>query len=181
MVLVSAFIGAALPLVGLAVKKAIGRSLEKRGLQLHINPIRTLVVCTLLGGSAGAGVLFFSMGQTLSAPINQVPLDVGTAVPTLTFAATMTSTPLLSPTPTPAPTADSTDTAVPTETPAPTATRVPTGTAVKTAVTRFYIVQAGDTLTSIARNNGTTIETIAKLNGLDSRNPIVTGQRLILP
>jgi murein DD-endopeptidase MepM/ murein hydrolase activator NlpD len=44
-----------------------------------------------------------------------------------------------------------------------------------------YIVVAGDTLTRIARHNGTTVAALAALNGLVSPYVIKVGQRLTLP
>jgi LysM repeat protein len=45
----------------------------------------------------------------------------------------------------------------------------------------FHVVRAGDTLTSIAASDGTTIAAIASLNHLDAAKPIIIGQRLRLP
>jgi LysM repeat protein len=44
-----------------------------------------------------------------------------------------------------------------------------------------YIVQAGDTLWSIARRFGTTVQAIAWTNGIINPNYIYVGQRLIIP
>ena len=44
-----------------------------------------------------------------------------------------------------------------------------------------YVVAPGDTLASIARRHGTTIEALASLNNLENRNSLSVGQRLILP
>lgn len=45
---------------------------------------------------------------------------------------------------------------------------------------RTYVVQPGDTLYSIARRNGTTVEAIRQANGLSS-NLIYVGQTLVIP
>jgi LysM repeat protein len=44
-----------------------------------------------------------------------------------------------------------------------------------------YVVQSGDTLDTIARQYGTTVEAIAARNGIRDRNYILVGQRLIIP
>jgi len=44
-----------------------------------------------------------------------------------------------------------------------------------------YRVKKGDTLEKIARNHGTTIGTLVRLNGLKSRNRIYVGQKLKMP
>ena len=44
-----------------------------------------------------------------------------------------------------------------------------------------YTVAPGDTLASIARRHGTTIEALASINKLENRNSLSVGQRLILP
>jgi N-acetylmuramoyl-L-alanine amidase len=44
-----------------------------------------------------------------------------------------------------------------------------------------YIVQRGDTLTAIARNNNTTVQSLVNLNNISNPNIILVGQRLTLP
>ncbi len=44
-----------------------------------------------------------------------------------------------------------------------------------------YAVAPGDTLASIARRHGTTIEALASINNLENRNSLRVGQRLIIP
>lgn len=44
-----------------------------------------------------------------------------------------------------------------------------------------YTVAPGDTLASIARRHGTTIEALASINRLENRNALSVGQKLILP
>jgi LysM repeat protein len=53
------------------------------------------------------------------------------------------------------------------------------GGAVSTGGT--YTVRAGDTLSSIAARNGTTVNAIIKANGLANANYIYAGQRLVMP
>ena len=76
-------------------------------------------------------------------------------------------------TPTPPPTGTPpSPTPSPTSQP-PTATPPPVGT--------IYIVQAGDTLSSIARRFGVTVNAIAQANGITNPNLIYVGQRLVIP
>lgn len=52
------------------------------------------------------------------------------------------------------------------------------------AATRTYIVQSGDTLTTIARefyNDSTQWEVIAEANGLTRDTPLTVGQELVIP
>lgn len=66
--------------------------------------------------------------------------------------------------------------------PSPTPTSTSTPTAAATSSTYIiYIVQIGDTLDEIARDHGTTIHTIADLNGLTNPSRIVPGQELQIP
>jgi LysM repeat protein len=44
-----------------------------------------------------------------------------------------------------------------------------------------YVVQPGDTLSSIARRTNSTVAAIAQLNGIVNPNRIFTGQRLVVP
>ena len=48
-------------------------------------------------------------------------------------------------------------------------------------VTTVYTVRRGDTLSTIARRFGTTVNAIARLNGIKDVNKITTGQRLLIP
>jgi len=58
--------------------------------------------------------------------------------------------------------------------------RVP-GSGTPSGGTRTYVVQPGDTLSSIARKFGTTTATLQRLNNLSNPNRIYVGQRLIIP
>jgi LysM repeat protein len=47
---------------------------------------------------------------------------------------------------------------------------------------RVHTVERGDTLFSIARRNGTTVEALVDANGLGSRDAVLSvGRRLVLP
>ena len=92
----------------------------------------------------------------------------------------------VSPTDTPAPTA----TDAPTETPAPSETPVATEAATEpptveatpqATATSTYVVQRGDTLASIARRFGTTVNELIRANDLSNANVIFAGQTLIIP
>ena len=72
--------------------------------------------------------------------------------------------------------------------PSPTSARSPTPPASPTASTsatpggpRVHVVQAGETLSAIAARFGTTVDTLVRLNNLDSASLIRTGQTIILP
>lgn len=44
-----------------------------------------------------------------------------------------------------------------------------------------YVIQAGDTLSSIAAKTGTTVEDLVKVNNIEDKNKIFTGNDLIIP
>jgi len=51
----------------------------------------------------------------------------------------------------------------------------------KEETNNIYVVKAGDTLTKIANEYGTTIKAIADANNIENVNLIITGQKLIIP
>lgn len=66
--------------------------------------------------------------------------------------------------------------------PTPTPVLVPTGTpAPPPTGSQIYIVQPGDTLSSIARRFNTTVSAIAQASGISNINYIFVGQRLTIP
>lgn len=83
---------------------------------------------------------------------------------------TATHTPTFTPTPTPTPATGWTPTPTPTFTPTP-----PPGQTV------IHVVRMGDTMYSIARMYGTTVEAIAHLNNISNPSYIQVGQQLIIP
>ena len=126
-----------------------------------------------------------------------VPTAVPTAAPAMPTA-TLPPSPAPSPTrtPTPRPTASPTTApglpvtpvqAPPTQTPGSAVTPVrvpptPVPTAAPTATPlRVHIVRYGETLAIIARQYGTTVTAIARLNNLANINRIYPGQRLLIP
>ena len=87
--------------------------------------------------------------------------------------------PLITPTvppPTDIPPTGVPPTDIPAATSAPAATTAPS-----TGSTVTYVVQRGDTLYSLARRYGTTVEAIATANGIANPNQIRVGQTLTIP
>lgn len=69
----------------------------------------------------------------------------------------------------------------PTETPTPTSTSVSTASPFPSGGQKTYIVEAGDTLASIAEQFDTTVEALVFANGLTSPYVIYVGQELMIP
>ncbi len=74
----------------------------------------------------------------------------------------------------------------PSPTAVPTPTFIPTPNPTRTAVIdpteqQVYIVQSGDTLSTIAQRYGITVESIAEVNNLPNQNILSVGQVLIIP
>lgn len=127
-----------------------------------------------------------------------IPYVAKTSTPTATLAAlTPTPSPTLqtspdligaSPSPSstlvpsPAATATKASTATPMP-PSPTPQRTPAASPspAPQATPIFHVVVAGDTMFSIARRYGVSLEALGKANGIDDPNRIVIGQRLIIP
>ncbi|HML98407.1 MAG TPA: LysM domain-containing protein [Tepidiformaceae bacterium] len=104
-------------------------------------------------------------------------------VPTNTAAVSATATPTPPVTRTPA--ATTTSAATPAASPSPPTPPSPAGSptaaATPPAGPRTYVVRAGDTLSSIAAENGTTVDAIVALNpGLDP-NTLPVGEEIQLP
>ncbi len=137
-----------------------------------------LFTITFRGKAQGTGLVQFtdlklarSDGIEITATRQNAQIQVGgssnpTATPTTTLTPTPTST-ATTPTPTP------TGTLVPTST--PTATPLPTGQTV------IHVVKMGETLYSIARQYGVSVETLAHLNKITNPSRIYVGQQLIIP
>ena len=95
--------------------------------------------------------------------------------------------PAASPTPSPTPSATATPSPTPSLAPsaiesvAATGTAAPTATPTPAPTRRTYVVQLGDTLTTIAAKFGTTAAAIAAANGITLDTIINVGQVLIIP
>lgn len=119
----------------------------------------------LLLGAAAAGASTNGFGLLATSSI---------ATPSATPSAPPTASPVPTATASPVPTA----TVGPTPTPAP-----PTGSPTRTArpSPRTYVVQAGDTLSSIAVRFGVTVQQLSAANNLDPKQVINIGQVLVIP
>jgi LysM repeat protein len=95
--------------------------------------------------------------------VSRPPTRTSTPIPTVTRTPRPTSTPTLTPTPTVTPTPTQTPTITPTATPI------------------MYIVQAGDTLFSIAEYYGVSIAALSQANGLTSESYLYPNDELIIP
>lgn len=143
----------------------------------------TLLTITFRGKAQGTSSVRFTElklarvdGSEIAATRYDATITVGTGMPT-------TPTPT-SPSTTPTPTSTSpsmTPTATPTATPTPTQTPVtPTPTHVP-GQQIIYVVRTGDTLYSIARQFGVTVQALMQINGIYNPHYIQVGQRLIIP
>ena len=104
----------------------------------------------------------------------QAPTPTQTATRTVALAAQAH-------TPTTIPTATQTSTATPTQTATATATRTATPTQAPTATPIVHIVQPGDTLYSIARAYGVTVEELAQANNLSAEGYVHPNDQLVIP
>jgi LysM repeat protein len=120
---------------------------------------------------AGGAAVASTLGDATEPDAETVGLT--SATPSPTAAPTTRPTPSPTEAPTPEPTAPPTPTLPPT-TPAPTPPPTP-------APVRTYVVQEGDTLSTIAAAFGTTVAAIQEANGISDPNQIVIGQTLVIP
>lgn len=102
-------------------------------------------------------------------------LGVSCIPPTVTPSPPPTITPTPTPTPTP------TVTPTPTPTPTPTVTPTPIPTAPPCASEIFWLVEEGDNIYQIARESGTTVSTLLRLNPHLNPNNLRPGDRICLP
>ncbi|MGQ9553139.1 MAG: LysM peptidoglycan-binding domain-containing protein [Anaerolineae bacterium] len=116
----------------------------------------------------------------------RIPSPTQPMLPIIVATKEPTATPVPTETPFPTATMTATATAMPTSTPtatatvAPTATPLPTTTPTPAPVT--YIVQAGDTLSQIAKNYGIALETLIAANAsIENPSRISVGQIIIIP
>jgi LysM repeat protein len=141
----------------------------------------TLLTVTFKGKANGLTNIVFadlklakSDGTAISATVQngQIQVGSGAQTPTPTSSATSTPTSTATPTPTSTSTTPTPTSAAPTAT--PTCTPSPGGTVI-------YVVRTGDTMYSIARRYGTTVQAIAQLNNIANPRYIRVGQQLIIP
>jgi LysM repeat protein len=139
-----------------------------------------LLTVTFEGKADGQSTIGFadlklakSDGTEIVATTQTAQITVGTPTqPTATPTSTLTPTPTGTP-----PTATPTATGTP-----PTATPTPTPTAtLQPGQTVVYVVRRGDTLYSIARRFGTTVQAIAQINNISNPSRIFAGQKLLIP
>jgi len=130
-----------------------------------------LILIVVLSGLVGC-----HPGKVPSSPLTPVSDSVETEIPP-TPTATLKPTVTLAPTMTPSiPALKPTVTLVPTSTLLPTLTPTP----IPTPKVITYTVQAGDTLSGIAKVYGVTVEAIVAANDLES-DTIYIGQELVIP
>lgn len=139
-----------------------------------------LLTITFKGKAVGTSAIQFAdiklaqaNGMAIDVTRQEAQIAVGGGTPP-------TETPTFTPTPTPTgPTSTPTATS-PVGTPTPTTTPTPTGT-LQPGQTIIHVVRTGDTLYSIARRYGVTVQAIAHLNGIVNTSYIRVGQELIIP
>jgi LysM repeat protein len=115
------------------------------------------------GGEAVLPLPTITPSPRATTPAPASPTATPQATPTQTATATPTATVTASPTPQ----------ATPSPTPPPTPQPPPFNE---------YLVQPGDTLSSIAQRFGTTVDELVRINGLSSQDVIIdVGQKLLVP
>jgi len=138
----------------------------------------TLARIVFQGVSGGSASVIFTSVSLLNNLTQPIPASTQNATITVTGGPTNTPAPTATPTRTPGPTATPgpSPTPRPTATPGPTATPTPPG-----PCAAYYTVRWGDTLYSIARRFGTTVQAIAAANGIANPSLIRVGQVLCIP
>jgi len=137
-----------------------------------------LIVAIAVFGMAAAGLLVGTGLATRwsdgSSPTAQPAAAADRGSPTAGLASTAPATPLPTPSPTPTPTQTGTSaspSAPPTRSAPPSAASTP----------RVYVVRRGDTLLSIARQQGISVAALKAANVIDDPNLILVGQKLVIP
>lgn len=124
-----------------------------------------------VGGVGAAVVVLFLLGKALGI-LGTLPGPTPSPTPLASTVASETAVPTPS-------SSQLSPSAVPTASPTPVPTPAPTATPAPTQ--HIYIVQSGDTLTTIAAKFGTTAQAIAAANGIKVSDTLNIGQRLIIP
>ncbi len=145
-----------------------------------------------------------ALTPTSEPTVTPTPDPTPTSTPAPTSTPTLTPEPMPTPTPTPQPTSTPTPTPEPTPTPIPRTWTCPSGTVYDDSTrscirvsaervsnrepsqtgsspTSEYVVQAGDTLRSIAERFGTTIDSLMEANDIEDPDLIRTGSVLLVP
>jgi len=137
-----------------------------------------LLTITFQGKADGQSTIAFADLKLAKSDGTEIVATTQTAQITVGTPSQPTATP--TPTQTATPTATST-TPTPTGTP-PTATPTPTPTpTLQPGQTVIYVVRSGDTLYSIARRYGTTVQAVAQINNISNPSRIYVGQQLLIP
>jgi LysM repeat protein len=138
----------------------------------------TLLTITFKGKAQGTSAVRFtelklanSGGTEIAVTRYDAQITVGSVTPPTLTPTSVTQTPTATHTPTPTSTQPST---TPTATPTWTSTPTP-GQQI------IYVVRTGDTLYSIARQFGVTVQALMQVNGIYNPHYIQVGQRLIIP
>jgi LysM repeat protein len=126
-----------------------------------------------LPGEESGGEAVLPLPTTTPSPRATTPAR---ASPTATPSATPTQTATATATVTATPTATAAASATPPGTPSPVSTPTP-----QPSPFSEYLVQAGDTLSSIAGKFGTTADELARINGITDPNTLDVGQKLLVP
>jgi LysM repeat protein len=147
------------------------RALTLLAVPLVVAVVAVTVALALFGGFNGNnGGIAGVPSPTVTPLVTVAPSTGAPATPAAAPSASPIATQLATAAPTPPPS------------PTPTATPVPTPVPTKRPHDKFiYVVKAHDTLSSIARRFGVTMNEIIELNNLENPNLLHNGQELIIP
>ncbi len=164
----------------LTVCPSCGRRLRPRPFYRTWRFYITMLLVLLVGG-VGYTRNWEAPGQGVWAQVKEVVVERARSLaPEITPVALVL---IPSPTPTPTPTHTPTLTPTPTVTSTPTRTPTPTPTSTPTPIppVRTYKVKPGDTLASIAKDFGISLEALLEANDLSERAVIRPGDTLLIP
>jgi LysM repeat protein len=129
-------------------------------------------------GLAAGALLLVAGGAAVASTLDGPPEPTAEAVGLTSATPRPSASPTLRPTPAPTEAPTPVPTAAPT--PSPPVTPAPTPPPTPTPV-RTYVVQEGDTLSSIAVAFGTSVAAIQEANGISDPDQITIGQTLVIP